>query len=106
MDVTPYLCNEVVRKIIFEKKEETRKTKKKGCEEMMRSSSKNDESNNSDSKKTSNSNNVIDDDNGDCWSKPVPLDCCCVCHENGDNNCPWCSECNINIDNKVKRESI
>jgi len=32
------------------------------------------------------------------WSEPVELDCCCVCHENGDLECPWCTgetKCNI-----------
>lgn len=32
------------------------------------------------------------------WSEPVELDCCCVCHENGDMECPWCTsetECNL-----------
>jgi hypothetical protein len=24
------------------------------------------------------------------WSEPVSLGCCCVCHENGDDQCPWC----------------
>ena len=33
------------------------------------------------------------------WTDPVELDCCCVCHENGDQVCPWCtgdSLCNVN----------
>jgi hypothetical protein len=34
------------------------------------------------------------------WSEPVALDCCCVCHENGDEKCPWCLECNINLAKK------
>ena len=32
------------------------------------------------------------------WSEPVELDCCCVCHENVDMKCPWCTgetECNL-----------
>lgn len=32
------------------------------------------------------------------WSEPVELDCCCVCHENGDLECLWCTgetECNL-----------
>jgi hypothetical protein len=32
------------------------------------------------------------------WSEAVELDCCCVCHENGDLECPWCTgktECNL-----------
>ncbi|KAL3788894.1 hypothetical protein HJC23_002648 [Cyclotella cryptica] len=31
------------------------------------------------------------------WSSPIQLDCCCVCHENGDDNCPWCTECNLTL---------
>ena len=32
------------------------------------------------------------------WSEAVELDCCCVCHENGDLECPWCTgekKCNL-----------
>ena len=32
------------------------------------------------------------------WTDAVELDCCCVCHENGDLECPWCTgdkECNL-----------
>lgn len=28
------------------------------------------------------------------WTEPESLGCCCVCHENGDDNCPWCPDCN------------
>ena len=28
------------------------------------------------------------------WSEPASLGCCCVCHENGDDKCPWCTDCN------------
>lgn len=31
------------------------------------------------------------------WSEPVGLGCCCVCHENGDDKCPWCTECSVNM---------
>ena len=32
------------------------------------------------------------------WSEPVSNGCCCVCHENGDLNCKWCTSplCDIN----------
>jgi len=30
------------------------------------------------------------------WSKPILLECCCVCHENGHLDCPWCVECSFN----------
>lgn len=38
----------------------------------------------------------IPDENAAGWSEPIELDCCCVCHENGDDNCPWCTDCNLN----------
>ncbi|KAL7489405.1 hypothetical protein ACHAW6_015003 [Cyclotella cf. meneghiniana] len=39
----------------------------------------------------------IPDENNAGWSSPIQLDCCCVCHENGDENCPWCTECNLTL---------
>ena len=33
------------------------------------------------------------------WSEPTSLGCCCVCHENGDDKCPWCLECDVNKPN-------
>lgn len=31
------------------------------------------------------------------WTEPVACGCCCVCHENGDPDCPWCLVgCDIN----------
>jgi len=30
------------------------------------------------------------------WSEPASLGCCCVCHENGDDNCPWCTDPDCN----------
>jgi len=39
----------------------------------------------------------IPDENNAGWSSPIQLDCCCVCHENGDDNCPWCTECNLTL---------
>lgn len=27
------------------------------------------------------------------WTQPTSLGCCCVCHENGDKDCPWCEDC-------------
>ena len=41
------------------------------------------------------------------WSEPVELDCCCVCHENGDLECPWCTgetECNLTKRRLAKEE--
>lgn len=37
------------------------------------------------------------DDNHDVpdsgWTSPVDVGCCCVCHENGDADCEWCTDC-------------
>lgn len=30
------------------------------------------------------------------WSEPVGLGCCCICHEENDDTCPWCNDCDIN----------
>lgn len=46
------------------------------------------------------SNGSLPDENAAGWSEPIALDCCCVCHENGDEDCPWCMECNINLAKK------
>lgn len=37
------------------------------------------------------------------WSVGVELGCCCVCHENGDLDCPWCVNCSVNV---AKRKKI
>ena len=29
------------------------------------------------------------------WTEAVNVGCCCVCHENGDTDCPWCTSCNV-----------
>ncbi|KAL7467208.1 hypothetical protein ACHAXS_007456 [Conticribra weissflogii] len=98
-----HLWNDRVGELIREKEElknleaEDRKTKK---------SQKNDERESLDREPKCHGNyddlaeEVIvmegnDDDNAG-WSTPIQLDCCCVCHENGDDNCPWCLDCNIN----------
>ena len=39
------------------------------------------------------------------WTAPVELDCCCVCHENGDENCKWCVSCNVTL-TKIAKEKI
>jgi len=48
------------------------------------------------------SDNAPEEDNGVGWSTPVQLDCCCVCHENGDDDCPWCSDCNLTLARRKK----
>lgn len=37
------------------------------------------------------------------WSDPVDCGCCCVCHENGDDECKWCVSppCDYHIKNKT-----
>lgn len=54
---------------------------------------------------------VIDDVNLDTnetipeagWSEGVELGCCCVCHENGDEDCPWCVNCSVNAAKKKNK---
>lgn len=29
------------------------------------------------------------------WTEAVNVGCCCVCHENGDTDCQWCTSCNM-----------
>jgi len=58
----------------------------------------------SDKKKDSNDEDiVVDPDAG--WTEAVSLDCCCVCHENGDLNCPWCKTCNITLARQISSRS-
>lgn len=35
----------------------------------------------------------VPDDTG--WTEAVNVGCCCVCHENGDTDCAWCTDCNV-----------
>jgi hypothetical protein len=39
----------------------------------------------------------VDETPESAWSEPTCLGCCCVCHENGDDKCPWCSQCDVNM---------
>jgi hypothetical protein len=78
VNVDKYLCNELVECLVAEKE-----TRGRG------------------SKKFCTSSDVVQVD-GAGWSTPVDLDCCCVCHENGDDDCPWCTDCNITLARKVK----
>lgn len=36
------------------------------------------------------------------WSEPVDLGCCCVCHENGADDCEWCVDCSISKQERRK----
>ena len=40
--------------------------------------------------------NIVDEG----WSKPISLDCCCVCHETDRDDCPWCVDCNVTLAKK------
>lgn len=43
------------------------------------------------------------------WSKPVDLDCCCVCHDDNRDDCKWCceegKECNKILERKKSNDS-
>ena len=80
--VDDYLCNELVECLVAEKEKRDRG-----------------------SKKICTSSDVVQID-GAGWSTPVHLDCCCVCHENGDDDCPWCTDCNITLARKAKAASL
>ena len=45
----------------------------------------------------------IPDAHGNGWSEPIELDCCCVCHENGDFNCPWCTTPDCNVYSRMRK---
>ena len=87
VDVSPFLCNEIAREIMIEKEREKK----------MNSSDGKGNTDGYDS-------DIPKDDNAG-WSTPIELDCCCVCHENGDDNCPWCVDCNINRAKRMKLKS-
>ncbi len=76
--VDNYLCNDLVECLVAEKEKRDKE-----------------------SNKICTSSDVIQVENAG-WSTPVNLNCCCVCHENGDNDCPWCTDCNITLARKKK----
>ena len=39
------------------------------------------------------------------WTEAVDVGCCCVCHENGDTDCPWCTDCNDSAKKKAKKDT-
>ena len=90
VDVESFLCNELVKTLIDEKEKEKKKQKT--------SDGGGDDGNTSDI--------PTEDTNG--WSTPIELDCCCVCHENGDDNCPWCTgpenTCNLTLARLAKKQ--
>ena len=87
--VESYICNELVEALINEKERDKKKQKTSDVE---------DDGNTSDI--------PAEDTNG--WSTPISLDCCCVCHENGDDNCPWCTgpenTCNLTLARLAKKQ--
>jgi len=38
------------------------------------------------------------------WSEPVSLDCCCVCHDDDRDDCPWCLQGETKCSVILKRE--
>ena len=98
-----YLCNELVQCLMEEKEREKKErsavviSKKSAAttEEKEGKVSNIDHGNHSDS------DDVVPEEDNEGWSTPIQLDCCCVCHENGDLKCPWCTgkgnECNLTL---------
>ncbi|KAL3778330.1 hypothetical protein ACHAWO_011180 [Cyclotella atomus] len=82
VDVPPYILNELAKEMVL--------TKPKTNVELQNNAT-------NDGYESSGS---IPDENAAGWSEPIELDCCCVCHENGDEDCPWCRECNVNLAKK------
>ena len=88
VEVEKYLCNDEVGCWIAEKENEKKKqvTKRSSKRNVFDIDEKYD--------------NV---DEGGGWSTPIQLECCCVCHENGDGDCPWCVDCNLTLARKQKK---
>ena len=88
VDVEAYLCNELVKTLIGEKEREKKKQKSNGGDD-------------------GNTSDIPNEDNNG-WSTPIELDCCCVCHENGDDNCLWCTgpenTCNLTLARLAKKQ--
>jgi len=79
-----FLLNEIGEKAM--KFREDEKKKKEMVESMMEKN------------ETVEKEEEYDENKG--WTEPVELGCCCVCHENGDLNCPWCVDCPFTIQRK------
>eukprot|EP00581_Thalassiosira_minuscula_P012174 CAMPEP_0183714938 /NCGR_PEP_ID=MMETSP0737-20130205/9344_1 /TAXON_ID=385413 /ORGANISM="Thalassiosira miniscula, Strain CCMP1093" /LENGTH=281 /DNA_ID=CAMNT_0025943977 /DNA_START=189 /DNA_END=1034 /DNA_ORIENTATION=+ len=89
VDADNYLCNELAKCLMVEKEKEK---KEKASDKNIESNSAEINGNNN---KLNEEDECIPVDDYAGWSTPVELDCCCVCHENGDDNCPWCPDCNL-----------
>ena len=107
-----YLCNELVQCLMEEKEREKKErsavviSKKSAAttEEKEGKVSNIDHGNHSDS------DDVVPEEDNEGWSTPIQLDCCCVCHENGDLKCPWCTgegnECNLTLTRMAKQQCL
>ncbi len=94
VDVGKYICNKEVGCWIAEKEKEKEKKMKKAanCKSSV---------GDCDDKEPDIDEEGIEGG----WSTPIQLDCCCVCHENGDDACPWCVDCNLTIARKKHAEA-
>lgn len=92
VEVESYICNELVKTLINEKERE-----KKKQNQQQKTNGEDDE----------NTSGIPTEDAAG-WSEPIQLDCCCVCHENGDDNCPWCTgpenTCNLTLARMAKNQ--
>ncbi len=98
VEVEKYLRNDEVGCWIAEKEEEK---KKQATERTVAKSERNVFD--IDEKYIDDDINVDEEDEGGGWSTPIQLECCCVCHENGDDDCPWCVDCNLTLARKQKK---
>lgn len=92
VDVSEYLCNDVAKKLMVEK-EDVKKGETAGSK---------DEETGGGRKGGGYESDIPEEDNAG-WSSPIQLDCCCVCHENGDLECPWCLDCNLTLARKNRQ---
>ena len=95
VDVDKYLCNDKVECWLAEREKEKRREARNKVENSNSGVGGNDE-------KDHDFNNNEEENGGGGWSTPIQLDCCCVCHENGDDACPWCVDCNLTLARKQK----
>lgn len=82
-----YICNDLVGKLIDEKEKE-KNLPESGIDDGYKS-------------------DALPDEETTGWSTPIQLDCCCVCHENGDFKCPWCTgeqSCNLTLARLAKKQ--
>ncbi len=41
----------------------------------------------------------------DLWSEPIDVGCCCVCHDDDRDDCPWCIDCPVNRMKRIKNSN-